>query len=138
MQILNHMKRNRIFLPASVIGCLMLSVTVMAQPRMDPDAMVKRENELVFANIEGLTEKQKEKVTKVNEDFAASVKDLMANRTGDREEMRGKMMALREEKEKAMQNIFTEEQFKKYQTLMEEKRQERRGKRKKRSSGAGT
>ncbi|MDN5213788.1 hypothetical protein QQ020_17070 [Fulvivirgaceae bacterium BMA12] len=136
MQILKH--RNRIFLPASIIGCLMFSMSLVAQPRMDPDAMVKKENELVFTNIEGLTEKQKEKVTKVNEDFAASVKDLIANRTGDREEMRGKMVALREEKEKAMQSIFTEEQFKKYQTLMEEQRQERRGRRKRKSSGAGT
>ena len=132
------MNRYKLFLTAMVIGFLMFSATLIAQPRMDPDAMVKKENEMVFANIEGLTEKQKEKVTKVNENFATSVKDLIANRSGDREEMRGKMMALRAEKEKAMQDIFTGDQFKKYQALMEETRKQRNGRRKRKPSETGT
>ena len=122
-----------------IMACFVFSGHLSAQPRMDPDAMVKKENELIFAEIEGLTDKQKEKVTKINEDFAASLKDLMANRTGDRQEMREKMKALRQEKEKSMQGVLTGEQFEKYQALMEEAREERRGRRQGRGrSGAGS
>lgn len=130
------MNRKQIFF-ALAISCYVFSAGLYAQPRIDPDAMVKKENELVFDEIEGLTDKQKEKVIKVNEDFAASVKDLMANRTGDRQEMRGKMTALRQEKEKAMQSVFTDGQFEKYKTLMQTLREERRGGRKGRRGSGG-
>ena len=131
------MNRKQVF-SCFAMSCFILSASLQAQPGMDPDAMVKKENELIFAEIEGLTDKQKEKVTKINEDFAASMKDLIANRSGDRQEMRDKMTALRQEKEKAMQNVFTGEQFEKYKTLMEEIREERRGRRKSRRGSGGT
>ena len=131
------MNRKQVF-SGFAMSCFILSASLQAQPGMDPDALVKKENELTFAEIEGLTDKQKEKVTKINEDFAASMKDLIANRSGDRQEMRDKMTALRQEKEKAMQNVFTGEQFEKYKTLMEEIREERRGRRKSRRGSGGT
>ena len=134
--IFGVMNRKQIF-SAFITGCLLLSFDLRAQPGIDPDAMVKKENERIFAEIDGLTDKQKEKVTKINEDFVAAVKDLMANRSGDRQEMRGQMRALREEKEKAMQNVFTGEQFEKYKTLMAEIREERRGRREGRRRSGG-
>ena len=120
---------SKYILSGLLIGCMVFSADLYAQQRIDPETMVKRENEKVFAEIDGLTDKQKEKVTNINEDFAKSVQELVANRSGDRQDMREKMKALRQEKEKAMQNVFTEEQFEKYQTLMVQLREERRGRR---------
>ena len=126
------------FFSGLVLGCFLINAGLQAQQRMDPEAMVKKENELIFAEIEGLTDKQKEKVTKINEDFAVAVRDLIDNRTGDRQEMREKMQALRQEKEKSMQEVLTGVQFEKYKTLMADMRKERRDNRRSRRSSRGT
>lgn len=126
------------FFSGLVLCCFLFNAGLQAQQRMDPEAMVKKENELIFAEIEGLTDKQKEKVTKINEDFADAVRDLIDNRTGDRQEMREKMKALRQEKEKSMQEVLTGVQFEKYKTLMADMRKERRDNRRSRRSSRGT
>ena len=126
------------FFSGLVLCCFLFNAGLQAQQRMDPEAMVKKENELIFAEIEGLTDKQKEKVTKINEDFAVAVRDLIDNRTGDRQEMREKMKALRQEKEKSMQEVLTGVQFEKYKTLMADMRKERRDNRRSRRSSRGT
>ena len=126
------------FFSGLVLCCFLFNAGLQAQQRMDPEAMVKKENELIFAEIEGLTDKQKEKVTKINEDFAVAVRDLIDNRTGDCQEMREKMQALRQEKEKSMQEVLTGVQFEKYKTLMADMRKERRDNRRSRRSSRGT
>ena len=125
------------FFSGLVLGCFFFNTGLHAQQRMDPEAIVKKENELIFAGIEGLTDKQKEKITKINEDFAAAASDLIDNRTGNRQEMREKMQALRQEKEKSMQEVFTGMQFEKYKTLMADMRNERRDNRKNRRNSRG-
>ena len=35
-----------------VLGCFLFNAGLQAQQRMDPEAMVKKENELIFAEIE--------------------------------------------------------------------------------------
>lgn len=124
---------NKIF-PLLSMLLLIFAFNASAQ-RPDGSRMTaEKENELIFSKIDGLTDKQKEKIKSINEDFVSGSKTLFESFDGDREGMREKRKVLMEEKSKALQNVFTENQFAKYTLLMEERRNERRGKRKKRDS----
>lgn len=104
-------------------GLLALSAGLSAQstnstapdrPRQGPgggsvDARLARLTEQL-----GLTDEQKPKVKAVLE---AQIKDMAGSRDLPPEERRAKGMAAREEMNKKMKEILTEEQFKKYEAL---------------------
>ncbi len=93
----------------------------------------QKENELVFANIEGLSKKQKEKIAKVNSDHYEALKALFEKPEMDRETKVENRKRLRLEKTAAIQNILTAVQFEKYQRIikaaMEQRRKSRPSKR---------
>ncbi len=112
-------------------------VTVFAQNQRrgpSPD----KENELIFASIEGLSKKQKEKIEKINVAYSEKFKALFEDAAGDRAKIREGRLKMMAEKESQIQNVLTKSQFEAYQKLMQEQReirnQNRQNRRKRRAN----
>lgn len=114
------------------LGLLLLSVFVFtvvttAQDRgprnFDPKEMAKRQTE-ELTKVLDLNKDQQKKVlelnTKSGEKMSELREDMMGG--GDREAMREKMMKIREDQNKEMKKILTEDQYKKYEKYLEERR----------------
>lgn len=71
-----------------------------------------------------LNEKQMLAFNEINEAFGEKVMEIR-EAGGDREDMMFAMQALSKERDKEMKGILRKEQYKKYQKIQEEKRQER-------------
>lgn len=71
-----------------------------------------------------LNEKQMLAFNEINEKFGAKMQEIR-HPGADREEMMFQMRALSKERDKEMKDILSKEQYKKYQKIQEEKRQER-------------
>ncbi len=114
---------------------LFVNVSVYAQgrgQRMGPPNAEQRAKNLdeLAAKLE-LTAEQKTKVSEVEETLFAEIQKV--RKEGDRESMREKMRGLRDNHAAAMKEILSEEQFKKWEEIQKEKRQNRKprgGKRK--------
>ncbi|MDX8339582.1 hypothetical protein SLH46_10335 [Draconibacterium sp. IB214405] len=98
------------------------------QRQFDPETMAKRQTEQFKTDLK-LNDTQAEKMEKV---LLASYKEMGAARQEmsgeeDRSKMREKMTAMRADQEKEIKKILTDEQFEKYQKIMEERRSRRGG-----------
>lgn len=94
-------------------------------PRADPDTMAARLTNLMAEKLE-LTEEQVGSIAEIN---LKNTKELVALREeyrGNREEMRSEAEKIREERDIEMKGILTEDQFVKYEALMEEQQNRRR------------
>lgn len=117
-----------------IVMVVLIGTTMsMAQNRggqrdFNPEDMAKRQTELYKTEL-NLDDAQAEKIEKV---LLASNKEMMAMRQEmqneeDRTKIREKMTELRANREKEIKEILNEEQFEKYQKLMEERRSRRGG-----------
>ncbi|WP_163325139.1 hypothetical protein [Draconibacterium mangrovi] len=123
------MKRLEFLLVLVLIGTTM----AMAQDRggqrqFNPEEMAKRQTAQFKTDLE-LNDTQAEKMEKV---LLASYKEMGAMRQEmsgeeDRTKMREKMTEWRTNQQKEIKKILTDEQFLKYEKLMEERRANRRG-----------
>ncbi|WP_167608106.1 DUF4890 domain-containing protein [Maribellus sediminis] len=114
-----------------LIAVFALSFATMAQnqgPRnFDPKEMAKRQTEELTEQLD-LNKDQQKKVLELNEKYGnkmSEMRDDMRNGGGDREAMREKMTKMREEQNKEMKKILTEDQYKKYEKYLEERRSRR-------------
>lgn len=92
----------------------------------NPGQMIEAEKKEVYEKLSNLTEDQKEVIEIVYDDYAEALGKLREEANGDFQAMRTKMMSVREEKDESMKAVLTEEQYKEYSALMEERRQRRR------------
>jgi len=123
------MKRLAFLLVAVLIG----TTVAMAQNRggqrqFDPEEMAKRQTEQFKTELE-LNDTQAEKMEKVLLNSYNEMTALRQEMTGeeDRTKMREKMTEWRANQQKELKKILTDEQFAKYEKLMEERRANRRG-----------
>ena len=123
------MKRLAFLLVAVLIG----TTVAMAQNRggqrqFDPEEMAKRQTEQFKTELE-LNDTQTEKMEKVLLKSYNEMTTLRQEMTGeeDRTKMREKMTEWRANQQKELKKILTDEQFAKYEKLMEERRANRRG-----------
>ncbi len=93
--------------------------------------MMKREKQAVFEKIENLTEDQKLLMDGIYSEFSATLKETFqeARKSGNREGIREKMMALRKEKDKLISDVLNESQFEIYKSITSRQRQRQRQRR---------
>jgi len=113
------------------VGIFLLFLTltagvVQAQPQnrnFDPEAMAKRQAQQIDEAVD-LTEEQEGKVYALNLETGKKMRALREKyRQGGRTEgMREKFAAIREEQNKKMAEILSEEQMEKYKKYLEERR----------------
>lgn len=94
----------------------------------NPEEMVKREKQNVYKVIEDLSDDQKMLLDGIYDEFIVSFNELREEmrQTRDRQSMRPKMEALRDEKDGLIKDVLSEEQFKLYVGMMEKQRSQRR------------
>ena len=127
------MKRLAFLLVVVLVGTTMaMAQNTGGQRQFDPEERAKTQAEQFKTDLE-LNATQAEKMEQV---LLASYKEMATLREEmsgeeDRTKMREKMTEMRAEQQKEIKKILTDEQFAKYEKLMEERRANRRG-------GAGT
>ena len=115
----------------ALIAVFALSIASMAQDRgsrnFDPKERAKRQTEELTEQL-GLNKDQQKKVGELNEKYSEKMTAMfedMRGGGGDREAMREKMTKLRDEQNKEMKKILTDDQYKKYEKYLEERRSRR-------------
>lgn len=115
-----------------ILSVMLFTVVSIAQNRgnFDPKEFAKRQTEELTKEL-SLNKDQQKKVLELNNQVAdkmTAMREDMMSGGGDREGMRDKMMKIREDQQKEMKKILTEDQYKKYEKYLEEQRA-RRGQR---------
>lgn len=122
-----------------VLFLMLASLSLVAQPPgggrgMQMSAEDVEENARNTAGTLELDETQTNKFVAIQLDFYNRMqierqKMRNAEQAPSREEMREKMMNMRDERDKQIKEVMTEEQFKKFQELQEQRRDEMRQRR---------
>jgi protein CpxP len=114
-----------------LLALLAFTVVTVAQNRgsgnFDPKEMAKRQTEQLTEELD-LNKDQQKKVLELNEKYSEKMSAMfqdMRSGGGDREAMREKMGKMREEQNKEMKKLLTEDQYKKYEKYLEERRSRR-------------
>jgi Ni/Co efflux regulator RcnB len=100
-----------------------------AQPRrgnMSAEDIAKRQTTQTTEAL-NLDKATSEKLYQINLKYAEKMKEAFADRSSDRESMRDEMMSIRDQKNKELKQLFTKEQFEKYQKHQQEMMEQRRG-----------
>jgi Spy/CpxP family protein refolding chaperone len=95
----------------------------------NPSQMVEAEKEMVLDSLTNLNDDQKLIINEIYKDYEASITQLRASNSDDREAMRQQMTKLRDGKNESLEAILTEEQFVEYETLMAAVREQMRARR---------
>ena len=72
---------------------------------------------------------QEKQVYDLSLKYSKKMREIFQSSSGDREAMRGKMAQVREERDNEFKKVLNEEQFKGYQKIQEERRQQMRQRR---------
>ncbi|HOO84602.1 MAG TPA: hypothetical protein PLS94_08570 [Prolixibacteraceae bacterium] len=112
---------------------LLATIAIMAQPpgggmgmQFDPEEMVKRQTEQMTNDL-GLNAEQTKKVEALNKKYSEKMSEMFQNAgEADRSKFFEKMQTIREEKNKELKGILTDEQYKKHIELEEQRMQQRR------------
>lgn len=94
------------------------------QRNMNPEDMAKNQTKELKEKLD-LDSKQEKKVYELNLKSAnkmVAMRDEMRSGNGDRDAMRQKMTELRNEQNKEMKKILSDDQYKKYEKYVEERR----------------
>lgn len=123
------MKKLGLLLMIVVLGTtVLMAQNRSGQGNYDPVESAKRQTEVLKKEL-NLNKDQGEKVYELNLKAANKIDDMrkeMQN-SGSREGMREKFGEIREEQDKEMKKVLTDDQYKKYQKYTEERRNSRRG-----------
>lgn len=127
---IKSMKRLALLFMLVLVGTTMSMAQNFGGQRMDPEERAKQQT----AELKEELQLNEDQSTKLEELFVKSGKESQAMfeamREGgdtDRSEMREKMQASREKQQEEVKKILTEEQFTKYEKLMQERRRNRGG-----------
>jgi len=110
----------------TLMSLLLVAFVGIAQPRgqrdYDPEQVAKRQTEQLKDTL-GLTEEQEQKVYELNLETGQKMSALRDEIQGsDTGAIREKMGEIREEQNEKMKEILTDEQWKKYEKYLEERR----------------
>lgn len=113
---------------ALFVAVLLMSATTYAQRPTAPGA--DRANKMVEMMAEelGLSDAQIERITVIQNEFTEKMRAMRGNTNGDRTAMRDEMKKVAADRETAINNVLTEEQLTKWETMKAE-RGNRSGKR---------
>lgn len=100
---------------------ILLTINILAQPRFDPKEQVKELKQLLTLNDE-----QTKEIETIFAGMAEEMKKVRENNTGNREEMFPKMMKIREDANKKIENLLDKDQKKKFNKYLEEREIQRR------------
>lgn len=100
---------------------IVVTLNIFAQPRFDPKEQVKELKQLLTLN-----EDQTKQVETILTGMAEEMKKLRENNIGNREEMFPKMMKIREDANKKIENLLEKDQKKKFNKYIEEREIQRR------------
>ena len=123
------MKKLGFFLLFAIIFATVSVAQNRGMGNFDPKEMAKRQTEDLTKALD-LNKDQQKKVLDLqlkNAEKMTAMRQDMMNGGGDREAMREKMTKSREELNAAMKKILTEDQYKKYEKYLEERRNMRGG-----------
>ena len=115
-----------------MLAAMFFATVAMAQPggqrNFDPKEMAKRQTEELTKEL-GLNKDQAKKVLELNTKSMEKMSEMRGQMRdgGNREAMREKMQKQREEQNAEMKKILTEDQYKKYEKYLEERRSRRGG-----------
>ena len=121
------MKKIGFLLIAVLLGTAMSMAQPGGQRNMDPEEMAKRQTEQLKEAL-GLNKDQEKKVYDLSLDTSkkrAKMFQEMRDSGGGFDGMRDKMQALRDDENKKMKAILTDEQWTKYEKYQEERRNRR-------------
>lgn len=101
------------------------------RPGGGPEEMMKREKQAVLDKIQDLTEDQKLLLDGIYSEFSVTLMETFqeARQSGNREGLREKMSALREEKDGLIGDVLNEEQYKIYESIGAKQRERMRQRR---------
>lgn len=119
------MKSVKFILPTTLLALLMIS-PVLAQNRFNPQDMAKRQSQYIISNISTLNAAQKDSVQAIFTEFANQMQTAFQNNSGDRQARRDQMMKMVSKRDDRIKALFTADQFKQYQDLMQKMRNSRR------------
>lgn len=111
-----------------VVVLIGLNVTIaeaQQRKRMSPDEMAKRQTEMMTSELD-LSADESEAIEAINLKYALKLDKMRDEAAGDRDKMRSLRDEMISEKDKELQSILNEEQFKKYKQLEEERIKEMR------------
>ena len=116
------------FLPACfVLGCCTI---IQAQPGegrgMDPEKRAEQQTANMTEKL-SLSEAQAAKVKEINLKYATKIKEARDTADADRDAMRATMTSIREEQDKELQTVLTEEQWQQWLKIREEMKNNRPG-----------
>lgn len=103
----------------AVIPFLLLSISLFAQPRFDPDRQIVRLTEEL-----NLNENQQENILEILENTKVEMEELMED-ADDRYSMRGQMREIMDDSHERIEAELDEDQLIKYREFIEERRQQR-------------
>lgn len=104
------------------VAATLICMDLWAQgPRkgMDPSRMLHREKTMILEELDGLTDQQKQELSKLYEDLSQRVDKQIATAEAD---FRKQRADFREEKETALKSILNEEQADQYHELVERRK----------------
>lgn len=106
---------------------LMMGTLAFAQGyrNMSPEERAKADTELYKKEL-NLTADQEEKVYDLSLKYSKKMREIFESSSGDREAVRNSMMKVREDRDAEFEKVLNEEQFKGYQKIQEERRQQYR------------
>ena len=106
------------------VTLFLISLSACGQ-RFDPEKLINSEKEMVVQNIEELNDSQLAALDTIYSSVILKFKEARQSNQGNRSAMRSEMLQIRKEKESALKQVFNQEQFETYQTLMDERRRSR-------------
>jgi len=118
------MKRLGFFLLFAIVFATVSVAQNRGMGNVDPKEMAQRQTEELKKAL-NLNKDQEKKVLALNQKSAeqmSALREEMMSGGGDREAMREKMTKFREEQTAEMKKILTEDQYKKYEKYLEERR----------------
>jgi periplasmic protein CpxP/Spy len=113
---------------AGIALIMMATVQIsFAQGRMDPSQRAQMLTQRMEQQITGLSDTQKDSIQVINNDFAKAMSDVFQNSNGDRDAMRAAMGPIRDDREKRLKAVLTDDQYKQYQDMMQNMRRNYNG-----------
>ncbi|BDD05232.1 hypothetical protein [Aureibacter tunicatorum] len=122
------MKTRSIFLLLFVVLTCGQMINAKAQMRINPEELVLREKQNLYSKLNDLTEDQTFIIDGIYDELVVSMKELRneVRKSGDRSQMREKVMKLFEEKDGLMKDVLNESQFNVYTEMVSKQREERK------------
>ena len=125
------MKRMKIQTSILAACLMMMASVVVAQgpqrgKKMSPEKRAEKHKEMIYEEVDGLTDDQKEQIELVFEETGEKAKKLKEETN---EKVRPQMKEIRNEMESKFEGIMTEDQYAQYTAAVEKKRSERKDRR---------